>query len=188
MMTGLPGFALVAVLLAETSAPAASMPVNKGGAPGLIRAAGQFVAVDLLDGKDARVLGSLTATEVKDFGALVRAGSPGDAQTISGPWTAVFRIKTRSRGVYVAYLMNGNALRLEVPTAVARQLGVAPGLARHKLVEVQLRYERWLYAALTARLGPSDTRRELPPGNMTLDQLDGKAPTPPPKPPSRPAN
>jgi hypothetical protein len=150
------GLSLAAVLLTGVGTAQTSKPVNKGGAPGLIRAAAEFVGVDLLSANDGRLMGSLTPVEVTNLAALVRDGSAREAQTSGAPWPgAVLRIRTRSHGVYVVYLMDGDTLRLEVPTAVARQLGVAPGLARNKRVEVQLRYERWLYQALEARLGPS---------------------------------
>jgi len=184
-MTAASIVALAAVLLAGQGTPRASTPVNQGGAPGLIRAASQLVGVDLLDGKDGHVRGSFTTGEVKNFAALVRAGSAREAQTMGGPWTSVLRIQTRSRGVYVAYVMDGDALRLEIPVVVARQLGVQPGVARHKRVEVQMRYERWFYDALEARLGPSDTHQDVPPTDVPKDQM---FPRPRPKPSSSPGN
>jgi hypothetical protein len=183
MTTASSTVALVAVLLAGAGAPRAATPVNKRGAPGLIQAARQIVGVDLLDGKDGRLRGSFTQAEVEKFAALVRSGSPREAQTMSGPWTSVLRIRTRAQGLYVAYLMDGDCLLLEVPTVVARQLGVAPGRPRHKRVEIQMHYEDWLYAAMEARLGRSDTRQDLPSTDLTLDQFDGKAPIPPRQPP-----
>jgi hypothetical protein len=92
-------------------------------------------------------------------------------------WTSVMRIQTRSRGIYVVYLMDPDTLRLEIPVGVARQLGVADGIARYKRIEVQLGDASWLYDALGARLGPSDVLHDLPPNDLTPDEMFGKAPT-----------
>ena len=120
-MMGLSSFALAGLLVAgDAATPSASRSVNRGGAAGLIRAASDFVGVDLLDAKDGHIRGRLTATEVKKLRGLVRAGWAREAQTMGAQWTSVIRIQTRSRGVYVVYLMDPDTLRLEIPVAVAQ--------------------------------------------------------------------
>ena len=149
----------------------AANAINRGGAAGLVRAAGQITAVDLVETSTHSKQATLTAAEKMQLAASVRRARATEFSSTTGsPWDSVYLIRTRSLGMYVAQLWDDQSLIVEVPDQLSKPdvPGKKFGVARERSEVLISNYEdfRALRTVLERRLG-QPTKKEFRPPDLS---------------------
>jgi hypothetical protein len=153
------------------------MPVNRGGAEGLRKAAKRVTGIELVDPASGAVRWTLTSSDMDRLLGLVRGGRASrDSLTMAPPpWPVILVFRLRSRGSYAAHLVGHGSLRVNLEDPVSSGIVGQEGI-RWVAQELFLPDEDlWLWNLMEERFGPSTVKQygiaELPGGYREDDDM-----------------